>query len=91
MGRVNQIQMEITEMLQGGSTFESMVQHLQVAYSFSYEAAENWVLDIEADMTMREEGEYHNDSDNSDDGYALASAGFGTDEDYGSYSDIEEY
>ena len=91
MGRMNQIHMEITEMLRGGSTFVAMVNHLQVTYSFSYEAAESWVLDIEADMTMREEREYHNDSDNSDDGYALASAGFGTDEDYGSYSDIEEY
>lgn len=29
--------------------------------------------------------------DDSDDGYALASAGFGTDEDYGSFSDMEEY
>ena len=27
------------------------------------------------------------DCDDSDDGYALASAGFGTDEDYGCYSD----
>lgn len=91
MGKMNQIQSEITEMMETGSTFEAMVEHLQVAYGFPYEAAENWVLDIEADMTMREEREYHNDSDNSDDGYALASAGFGTDEDYGSYSDIEEY
>jgi len=91
MGKMNQIQMEITEMLEEGATFEAMVEHLQVAYSFPYETAENWVLDIEADVIMREEREYHNDSDNSDDGYALASAGFGTDEDYGSYSDIEEY
>jgi hypothetical protein len=91
MGRVNEIHVEITEMLEKGATFEAMVNHLQVVYSFSYEAAENWVLDIEADVIMREEGEYHNDSDNSDDGYALASAGFGTDEDYGSYSDIEDY
>jgi hypothetical protein len=91
MGKMNQIQLEITDMLENGSTFEAMVEHLQVAYSFPYETAENWVLDIEADAIMREEREYHNDSDDSDDGYALASAGFGTDEDYGSYSDIEEY
>ena len=91
MGKMNQIQLEITDMLENGSTFEAMVEHLQVVYSFTYEAAENWVLDIEADVIMREEREYHNDSDDSDDGYALASAGFGTDEDYGSYSDIEEY
>ena len=91
MGKMNQIQMEITEMLETGATFEAMVEHLQVAYSFPYETAENWVLDIEADVIMREEREYHNDSDDSDDGYALASAGFGTDEDYGSYSDIDEY
>ena len=90
MGKMNQIQAEITEMVEEGATFEAMVEHLQVAYSFPYEMAENWVLDIEADTTMREEREY-NDSDYSDDGYALASAGFGTDEDYGSYSDIEEY
>jgi hypothetical protein len=88
MGKMNQIQAEITEMMETGSTFEAMVEHLQVAYSFPYEAAENWVLDIEADVIMREEREYHEDSD---DGYALASAGYGTDEDYGSYSDIEEY
>lgn len=88
MGKMNQIQAEITEMMETGSTFEAMVEHLQVAYSFPYEAAENWVLDIEADVIMREEREYHNDSD---DGYALASAGYVTDEDYGSYSDIEEY
>ena len=29
--------------------------------------------------------------DDTDDGYALASAGFGTDEDYGSFSDMEDY
>lgn len=29
--------------------------------------------------------------DDTDDGEALASAGFGTDEDYGSFSDIEDY
>jgi hypothetical protein len=73
MGKMNQIQAEITEMMETGSTFEAMVEHLQVAYGFPYEAAENWVLDIESDVIMRdmmrEEREYHNDSD---DGYALA-------------------
>ena len=63
MGKMNQIQAEITDMMENGSTFEAMVEHLQVVYSFPYETAENWVLDIEADVTMREEREYHNDSD----------------------------
>lgn len=33
------------------------------------------------------EDEEEADCDDSDDGYALASAGFGTDEDYGGYDD----
>jgi hypothetical protein len=34
-----------------------------------------------------EEDEDYEDCDDSDDGYALASAGFGTDEDYGGYDE----
>lgn len=41
------------------------------------------VEDINAEMI-----EYEMDCDDSDDGYALASAGFGTDEDYGCYDEF---
>ena len=47
---------------------------------------ENW----EESEEWEESDESWADGD-SDDGDALASAGFGTDEDYGSFSDIEDY
>lgn len=44
--------------------------------------------DISYDELERDCDEpYEPDCDDSDDGYALASAGFGTDEDYGCYED----
>ena len=36
---------------------------------------------------LEEDEDYDADCDDGDDGYALASAGFGTDEDYGGYDD----
>lgn len=46
------------------------------------------VSEVEAQIALIEEAEYcyEPDCDDSDDGYALASAGFGMDEDYG-YAD----
>lgn len=47
---------------------------------------------MEYSFLDEEDDEDHEpDCDDSDDGYALASAGMGTDEDYGSFSDMEVY
>lgn len=48
---------------------------------YSHENTEEW----------EEPDEDYGFYDDTDDGDALASAGFGTDEDYGSFSDIEDY
>ena len=84
MSKMSDLSQYIEEMILDNKEFDEIISILQSEYNLSYEVAENWVYDVESDLTMREETEY-NDSDFSDDGYALSSAGFGTDEDYGGF------
>jgi len=88
MSKMSGLSQYIEEMILDNKDFDEIVSILRSEYDLSYEVAENWVYDVEADLTMREESQY-NDSDSDDDGYALSSAGFGTDEDYGGGSDYE--
>lgn len=88
MSKMSDLSLYIEEMILDNKEFGEIIAILQSEYNLSYEVAENWLYDVEADLTMREESQY-NDSDSDNDGYALSSAGFGTDEDYGGFG-VEE-
>ena len=73
----------ISELLTSGMPFDEVVATIKSEYDMSHEYAENMVYDVECQLmdTAIEDGKFE------DDGDALASAGFGTDEDYGSFDD----
>ena len=73
----------ISELLTSGMPFDEVVATIKSEYDMSLEYAENMVYDVECQLmdTAIEDGKFE------DDGDALASAGFGTDEDYGSFDD----
>ena len=73
----------ISELLTSGMPFDEVVATVKSEYDMSQEYAENMVYDVECQMMDQsiEDGKFE------DDGDALASAGFGTDEDYGSFDD----
>lgn len=52
------------------------------------EIADRLGIDVDIVYDVMDSLEEPIDCDDSDDGYALASAGFGTDEDYGGYDDF---
>lgn len=59
---------------------EGELSFIQIAVKYNVS-----ILDVEDVLSemISNEREYEPDCDDGDDGYALASAGFGTDEDYG--------
>jgi orotate phosphoribosyltransferase-like protein len=79
MGYFSQLALDVEEMLFDGLSVTEIAQKLNI----SVEQVEACIEDLEsADIDFDE-------PDFEDDGDALASAGFGTDEDYGYYG--EEY
>lgn len=84
MSRMSELNIQITEMVESGMWFEDIVDFLVKEYDYSVADAETIVYDIEAIVTIEQEAKYHDmmDSDNQS---ALASVGWGTDEDYGSF------
>jgi hypothetical protein len=74
MSKMGEIFFDIQDMLEDGYAPTTVAKLLECPLSMVYDVLENM-----------EEKEV--DCDDSDDGYALASAGFGTDEDYGYYGD----
>lgn len=83
MSRMSDLHLYITELIEQGLVFDEIAERLMSEYGFSQEVAENMVYDVECQMMDQsiEDGNFENDGD------ALASAGFGTDEDYGSFDD----
>lgn len=73
MGKMSELCMQIEELLAEDYTASEIADRLDVDIDIVYD-----VMDAIDDRV---------DCDDSDDGYALASAGFGTDEDYGYYGD----
>lgn len=73
---MTELQVRIEEMLFDGMTEVEIANQLNISLE-----------EVEAQICMIEEADFDMDCDDSDDGYALASAGFGTDEDYGYYGD----
>jgi len=80
MSRMSEIHMEITERLAEGDAPEDIVTYLMVAYAIDSDTAWHFVNDLV-------ESNYNDIGGETDDGWALQSAGFGTDEDYGFYGD----
>lgn len=83
MSYMSDLHLYISEMLAKGIPYDDVVNTIMSEYDFSQEVAENMVYDVECQLMDEsiEDGRFE------DDGDALASAGFGTDEDYGSYDD----
>lgn len=88
MSFMSEIHALITEHVEKGDHFADIVELLVAAYGIPYDTAEKMVYDVEAEVTMEQESRYHDMMD-GDHESALASAGFGTDEDYGYFGDYE--
>lgn len=73
---MTELQIRIEELLFEGLTEVEIAQTLGISLE-----------EVEAQICMIEEADFDMDCDDSDDGFALASAGFGMDEDYGYASD----
>lgn len=78
MSKMSEIHLEIQEYLADGYLSFGAIAEKFEQYGITRE-------DVE--LIHNEMVEQEVDCDDSDDGYALASAGFGTDEDYGYYGD----
>lgn len=82
------LQRIVARKINDGSHFEDIIEFLVTVHGLRYDVAENIVYDVEAQVTMEQESQYHDMMD-GDHESALASAGFGTDEDYGYFGDYE--
>lgn len=87
MSRMSELQIEVAERIEAGAFFEDVVAYVANKYNFNLEDAEKLVYDIEGIVTLEQEARYHDMMD-GDHQSALASVGWGTDEDYG-YSDFD--
>lgn len=76
MSKMAELFTQIEELLEKDYTGSEIADMLNIDIDMVYDV-----------MDALEEENAGNDCDDSDDGYALASAGFGTDEDYGYYGD----
>lgn len=77
MSTMSNLMLEIQEVIEEGElSFRQIAEKFDVPVGWVDEAAR----ELQEQYGEEMEGE-------SDDGYALASAGFGTDEDYGSFGD----
>ena len=82
MSFMSDIHAIVTEHVEKGTHFADIVELLVAAYGIPYDDAEQMVYDVEAQVTMDQEVQYHDMMD-GDHESALASAGFGNLEDYG--------
>jgi hypothetical protein len=82
---MSDLHIDISEMLAKGIAFSDVVDAVKLEYGMPQDEAESLVYDVECQLMDEsiEDGRFE------DDGDALASAGWGTDEDYGSYNDYE--
>ena len=58
MSNMNALHQDISDRIYNGEIYDTIVNHIQTEYGLSREVAENWVMDIEADITMQQETEY---------------------------------
>ena len=81
---MSDLHLYIKELIEEGLSYEKIVDRIVFEYGFSETYAENMVYDVE---TSYIEAAMDADFDSGSDADALSSAGFGTDEDYGSFDD----
>lgn len=92
MSKMGSFNLEVEEYvnysISKGNSYDGIVTNVQSLFHLSDYAADELVWKLWVDSGANEE-EYdrfsHGVNDMSDDGDALASAGFGTDEDYGAF------
>jgi hypothetical protein len=84
---MSELQISIADQINAGAFYEDVIEFLVTKYGFDYVTAEDMVYTVESQLTMEEETNYYDDSMDGDHASALASAGWGTDEDYGSFDD----
>ncbi len=58
MSKMSDLSIYIEEMILKNMDFDEIISILRSEYELSYEVAENWIYDVEADLTMREEKSY---------------------------------
>jgi len=58
MSKMSDLSLYIEEMILKNIDFNGIISILRSEYELSYEVAENWIYDVEADLTMREEKSY---------------------------------
>ena len=58
MSKMSDLSLYIEEMILKNMDFDEIISILRSEYELSYEVAENWIYDVESDLTMREEKSY---------------------------------
>lgn len=58
MSKMSELSRYIEEMILDNKDFDEIIKILRSEYDLSYEVAENWIYDVESDLTMREEKSY---------------------------------
>ena len=84
MGTFTNILIDIEEMWADGMPFDQIAEAINKQYGTIYTEAE---IDAAIEQIIEAQDQGYNDDMNGDFDSAMASAGFGTDEDYGYYGD----
>ncbi len=84
MGTFTNILIDIEEMWADGMPFDQIAEAINKQYGTIYTEAE---IDNAIEQIIEDQDQRYNDDMDGDFDSAMASAGFGTDEDYGYYGD----
>ena len=84
MGTFSNILIDIEEMWADGMPFDQIAEAINKQYGTIYTEAE---IDAAIEQIIEDQDQGYNDDMDGDFDSAMASAGFGTDEDYGYYGD----
>ena len=84
MGTFTNILIDIEEMWADGMPFDQIAEAINKQYGTVYTEAE---IDAAIEQIIEAQDQRYNDDMDGDFDSAMASAGFGTDEDYGYYGD----
>jgi hypothetical protein len=84
MGIFSDILIDIEDMWSNGKSSEAIAEQLNKQYGTAYTDVE---VDAAIEQIIDDQDQRYNDDMDGDHASALASAGFGTDEDYGYYGE----
>lgn len=88
MGQIKDISIQIEEMLELDEDYSSIVDHIRTFFPYYTEdTCMEMIMDAETRLMIRYKDMEEYDDMDGDHASALASVGWGTDEDYGYYSD----